>query len=373
MKKTAFFLLFILMACFTWSQENTTLEDIRQIKTEIETKRKLIKAVKPKEYKNNSRKFKFTYFDNENSNLPTTLCNTLAVDKDDVIWVGTEHGIARVDSDFVTAIDTLTIDSLSNLNLSIQNITIDSHNNKWFLINNSIVAKFDNKNWTSYNSKNSPLGVVNQIFADNNENVWFCTNIGVLIFHDNTWTLINTSNSILPDNQVEGGYVDTKNRIWIGTKAGSIMINGNDTISFQNSQTPMKNCTIRKGLEDKDGNIWFATTSIAQLGYFTFLKSNGLVKLGTNNNWSNLNIENSDIPGNTVISFAGDKNSGNIWLSINYDGLTKYKNNEWEVYTPFNSNLSCNTINDIAIDKSGAVWCASRCGLLKIKQKQAKK
>lgn len=373
MKKTAVLFLFTLMACFAWSQENASLEDIRQIKTERDNKRKLIKAVKPKKYKNNSREFKFTSFDDKNSNLPSTLCNTLAVDKDNVVWVGTERGIARVDSDFVTSIDTITIDSIAHMNLSVQSITIDSRNNKWFLINNSIVAKFDNNHWTSLNSKNSPLGVVSQIFADNNDNVWFCTNIGLFKLHDNAWTWINTSNSTILDNQVDGGYVDSKNRIWIGTKAGSIMINGNDTINFQNSETLLNNCTIRKGLEDKDGNIWFTTTSNTKLGYFTYLKNNGLLKLNTNNNWSNLNTENSDIPGNTIISFAGDKNSGNIWLSINYDGLTKYKDNEWEVYTPFNSNLSCNTINDIAIDKSGAVWCASRCGVLKIKAKQAKK
>jgi ligand-binding sensor domain-containing protein len=84
------------------------------------------------------------------------------------------------------------------------------------------VSKFDNTNWTSYNTSNSGLAN-NRVIAiaiDASGNKWFGTEGGVSKFDNAKWTTYNTSNSGLTDYHVYAIAIDTSGNKWFGTLYG---------------------------------------------------------------------------------------------------------------------------------------------------------
>ncbi|MBK7307230.1 MAG: hypothetical protein IPI88_09395 [Chitinophagaceae bacterium] len=92
---------------------------------------------------------------------------------------------------------------------SVRDLEIDKNNNKWFVIGWD-VYKYDNTNWTKYDSTNSPINWARKIFVDHSNNVWFTSWDGVAKFDGKKWSVINKQNSKLPTDKVLGVYVDKK-------------------------------------------------------------------------------------------------------------------------------------------------------------------
>jgi ligand-binding sensor domain-containing protein len=83
-----------------------------------------------------------------------------------------------------------------------------------------VLAKFDGVNWTVYNTSNSglPNNDVWAIAIDGQGNKWIGTDGGGLAKFDGVnWTVYNTSNSGLPYNRVYAIAIDGQGNKWIGT------------------------------------------------------------------------------------------------------------------------------------------------------------
>lgn len=54
----------------------------------------------------------------------------------------------------------------------------------------------------------------------------FGTKIGLITFneHDKEWQILNTENSVLPDNRITTIFEDRSGRIWVGTDAGIVVL-----------------------------------------------------------------------------------------------------------------------------------------------------
>lgn len=376
MKKTTISCLLSVLVIIAWGQGNPSIEELRKFNSGIETLKKTEKSNASKKIKTtaklNTTALDFKLFNSENSNLWMNRCTTLCVDSNNIVWVGTLAGIAKVDSDFVSVIDSKDIINAENRTFLVTGSTVDTKNNKWFLFNNDTVCKFDNNKWITYDAKNSPLRHIFQLISDKTGNVWFCTNTGLIKFDGKNWSTLNTSNSKLPDNQVIGAFVDSRNRIWVGTKRGTIMIDGNNTVDFQLSENPLNSNNFRKAIEDKDGTIWFSLVKINQVGDFTQYSPAGLVSYSNTGKWGELNTSNSNIPGNTIFDLIADKNTNEIWCNIENSGLSKFSETTWKLYSPKRSTINYSDIYATIIDNNDNLWCATNKGLVKVGKKITK-
>ncbi|MCL5990502.1 MAG: hypothetical protein M1419_00155 [Bacteroidetes bacterium] len=104
-------------------------------------------------------------YDKSNSELPETFVNAIVYEKDGTVWIGTDgNGLFKFDGYNWTNYNNQNSDLPSNF---ITTVTIDSLGNKWIgteplfekdsLYFEGGLAKFDNINWTIYNTHNSGL------------------------------------------------------------------------------------------------------------------------------------------------------------------------------------------------------------------------
>lgn len=323
-------------------------------------------------YKNNSDSMDFYVYTMKNSNLKVDVCNSVCVDTNNIVWVGTQDGIARIESNKMTILDTKEIKfNKVRAYYGVNESIVDNFNNKWFVIGQDVVCKYDDKNWTVYDSSNSPLKNIFSIYADKFGNVWFCDSNGLIKYDGKKWSLMNKSNSKLPDNQIVGVFVDSKKRLWVGTEKGSVMFDGEKVEDFRTTISPLRNTSFEKGFEDKDGNMWFTALEVTSYpGGMVGYDTKGIGKYSNTGDWSLLDISNSGIPGNRVTTFTIDEKSSVLWCTLQNIGISKFDGKEWEVYTPQNSKVHNTALRKLAIDKDGVLWCPSGPGLLRIQMKK---
>lgn len=65
-----------------------------------------------------------------------------------------------------------------------------------------------------------------KMYQDRFGRMMFGTKIGLITFneHDKEWQILNTENSVLPDNRITTIFEDRSGRIWVGTGAGIVVL-----------------------------------------------------------------------------------------------------------------------------------------------------
>ena len=81
----------------------------------------------------------WTLFNTKNSHLPSDSVTALAVDNDNIIWIGTEKGLAKYDGKKWFIYDSTNYLTASNISV----IGIDNKNNKWIGLKNGDILEFD--------------------------------------------------------------------------------------------------------------------------------------------------------------------------------------------------------------------------------------
>lgn len=235
----------------------------------------------------------------------------------------------------------------------VTDISIDNLNNKWIASYQNGLFKFDNFNWTNYNTSNSsiPSNSINCLATDNNNNVWIATNQGLTKFNGTTWITYNTSNSGISSNSINSVMVDELNNIWLNTSNKLIKFNGStwsiyadntslyfrsilkiknnivylngggglikfennlfNLFSYFNDSPCIIDCVIEDIDFDSQNNLW--------VGYIQECSKGGLQNF---NNCTNYFSTNSGLPENNIQSIKID-NSNNIWIGTYSSGLVK--------------------------------------------------
>ena len=116
-------------------------------------------------------------------------------------------------------------------------LAIDAQGNKWMGAAGNIwqdgrrvwlaagLVKFDGEHWTVYNTANSdlPNNNVYAVALDAQESKWVGTwRGGVAKFDGQTWEVYDTENSALPSNYVWSLAIDAQGNKWIGTWLGGL-------------------------------------------------------------------------------------------------------------------------------------------------------
>jgi ligand-binding sensor domain-containing protein len=311
----------------------------------------------------------WTVFNQQNSDLPWDMSRAVITDNDNVLWFGTDNGIVKFDR---TKMEVFTCKNTplksekynKNRTTSVSDAAVDSKNNKWFIAGWD-VYKFDGENWTNFDSLNSPINWARKIFVDKSNNVWFTSWDGVAKYDGEKWSVINTTNSKLPSNKTLGVFVDSKNRLWIGTFDGNIRIDNSVTVEFNTSDTPLKKGSISQMYEDRKGNLWFDLYNDDDKSYA------GIFVLKNTGEWESIKPKNTELFNkNDINYFLLDEEKNILWIALNSVGLIKYdiKKDQWETYTPENSNIPSIHVMQLTKDHNGIIWAATFAGIVRINE-----
>jgi ligand-binding sensor domain-containing protein len=110
--------------------------------------------------------------------------------------------------------------SKSNLKYGYQEIFVDNDDNVWYLTNGNGITRFDGNQWDSLlvTDLNSALPTlsISDLEVDSNGILWLATFSGIVRFDSNTWDVTNTDNGLPDSNDVRTIAVSDNHQLWIG-------------------------------------------------------------------------------------------------------------------------------------------------------------
>jgi hypothetical protein len=289
-------------------------------------------------------------FTSQNSPLPSNLVWAIIVDRNNVKWVGTSEGIARIEGNDWQIYDTTNTPIRNN---SIAPEAIDISNNIWFNVAYEGIAKYDGINWSIFDTTNSglPTNFVFDISVDANNIKWIGTGgRGLAKFNDTSWVIYDTTNSGIPGNSPFSLYCD-KNVKWVGmVNKGLGRYNDTSWITYNIFNSGLPGNWVRFVTVDYIGNIWIATDF------------SGLAKFNYSfNQWTVYNTTNSGIPSNELRPVLTD--SYRKWIGTPGGGLAYYNDTDWTVFTPTNSPLPGYGVFGLGLDSNRNLWICCSGGL----------
>lgn len=126
----------------------------------------------------------------------------------------------------------------------------------------------------NHHTANSPLpdNQCRWIAIDSIGRKWFCTQYGIAVYNDTTWTVYNSANSGLTNNSVRHLVFDNQGTAWISTQSGGVCtFNGTTWNSYTKSNSGIISNYIKsvhiapnnikwictdQGLNSFDGTNW---------------------------------------------------------------------------------------------------------------------
>lgn len=207
-------------------------------------------------------------YDTSNSNIPHNNVRSMAFDLIGNIWLATDKGVAKFDGINWSVYDTSNSDLPSDF---INSIDIDQNEAIWVCSGNDVV-KYDGVEWTVFSSQNSelPNGRCDFLYIDQQNNVWISVNsLGLAKYDGFTWEVFDSLNSPIPSNNIHYITSDIDDNLWIGTQPdwdGSKYIGGGlasyDGINWSllnSSVSELPNDNVFSITFDEYDNIWIGT------------------------------------------------------------------------------------------------------------------
>ncbi len=259
-----------------------------------------------------------------------------------------------------------------------------------------------NCSWTTYNSANNSIlaGTINDIEADNENNIWVATNNGIVVFDGTTWTN-HDSTTGLNQHIITQIKKDSEGTIWAGSPTGAYRYCDTTWIVFNSQNSILQGDNILDIETDRFGSLWFTTNTMVKSGGVTYfdgdnywaifsqadgLVSNdiaditidaddniwfasynnldtGITKLQGFSNWITYQYADS-FPLVNIRKIKADLD-GNIWiLSDNYNGVIKFDGINSVFFNQSNSPLT-GIIQCIEVDKQKNIWFGTTNGAYK--------
>ena len=267
------------------------------------------------------------------------------VDRNDCLWLATNRaGLVKLFRDIFVYYDTTNSGIPSN---TVYDVKGDSKGNIWLATVKGLV-KYNGSKWNIFNNENSQLpdDIFFSIEIDKNDEniIWIGTwKHGLIKFDGQSCKIYKMSNSILPSNNINDIEVDKKSKLWLGTTEGLVSYDGLNWEIFNKKNSDLKNNFITSLFVDNNNSLW-----IGARDSFCLTKYDG-------HSWHVFDSTNSIFTREWVRDINMDK-KGNLWISTLASGLIKYSFGKWTRYTTFNSNLTSNCLDFIAIDDFDNVW-----------------
>lgn len=248
----------------------------------------------------------------EKTDYPTTLF----VDRNGILWIGSEKGLTSYNHKTGRFKTFTSHDGLTNE--PVRRIKDDLNGNLWISFRSSFINRFSNGAFNVLEPSEGLTGnVINAILVDDNGNLLLgSSEKGVFIYKDRTI-------SPHPDADIKGSQLiamieDSKGELWIGTTTGLFRVNDECTQKYTTSEG-LSNNRIHAIMEDQQGNLWIAT----EKGLNRVKRKQG----------SKIAVQHF-LKEITFISLFEDKEKS-IWAATLNSGLIRLKQGIFTSYGPF--------------------------------------
>lgn len=361
----------------------------------------------------------YRYESDNSQSLPGNNVNTIFIDNNENIWLGTDAGLALFNpiTEGFTVFKHEPNNSKSLIGNFIHSIAQVEDGKLWIGTENGGISILDIQQ-SMFSTPESTQFVnieagddqyslsdqtVRSILQDTYGNIWIGLYGGGINFISNrqsffkNWTyspIPGIKNSL--SNKIAWGIAaDADDRLWIGTDGGGIDLFENNVKikTFNQENSSLSDNAILASFKDSRNNIWFGTfdgginiydSQAKQLSALEF--NNPLdIRCFSEDNQGNIWIggsngiyvydyskgvtqsytkENSELRENLVRSIYHD-HKGNIWLAFFGEGIAIYSPemkliNYYDVTKGFPSNL----VNHITHDRSGNIWIGTGEGVV---------
>jgi DMSO/TMAO reductase YedYZ molybdopterin-dependent catalytic subunit len=254
---------------------------------------------------------------------------------------------------------------------SIRCITPDQKGGFWVGTNGGGAAhRSADGTWTVYNTTNSilPHNTIYSIAVDAMDGVWFVggapdegMGLGAVYKRGNNWTIYTSAESDLPADFAQAVVVDQKGGVWFGTAAGAAYRDAQGTWKTYDQKDGLPASSITQIVLDDQGGAWigfypvFNDAEGTWLGGYAYLNSQGEVTAHT---------DDAGFFGQWVRSISLDKDGG-VWVCrfglidyINPDGVkVTYEDRD---LLPFMADGD--TIRTVTADGEGGLWVGLTTG-----------
>lgn len=294
-----------------------------------------------------SQSSQWLHYDTTNTSMPTNRLGPIGIDQNNNVWVGTDlhNGLQKFDNN-----------SWSNIPghpalYAATHLVIDQSGNIWIGTPAYGVFFFDGTAWQRFTDTNSPLpsNDITALYADNMNNIWIGTALGLAKLNGSTWTIFNTANSNICSNWITSLDQDASGNLWMGgyptwsgpnlVGGGLCMLSGTTFTTYNSSNSPLLDDYVGHVRCDNNNNIWLSTVT----GIFKF----------DNTNWIHYNAANSPLPNDTILTIELD-DQNILWAGCP-QGLIKFSGATATLYNILNPDTNT-YVSDIEIDNFGNKW-----------------
>lgn len=290
----------------------------------------------------------------EANTIPASFIVCMIQDKKGSIWFGTfGGGIAKYDGANWEVFNSFNSKLPSDV---VYSLAIDKNNSVWIGTVDGL-AKFDGKIWRIYNKTNSklPSNMVYSIAVDKNDNKWIGTTKGLAKLSGANWKSYNTLNSRIPHNHVTALAVDNDNFLWTGTFEGLARFDGVNWKVYKNNNSPLPYNDIYSLFIDEANKVYVGTWGG---GLATIIK----------NIWNVFNTTNSKLPDNYISSIHYDHNKKLVVGTLS--GIGILSGSTWNVWKTKNSPLPNNSVYSLLKDNFDNIWIGTEKGLAVYNEKE---
>ena len=291
--------------------------------------------------------------------LPSQLINVIYKDSLGNSWYGTEKGLVKIKytHDSKNIIENYNV-KLGLDSVSVSTVLKDLHSNMWigykedglFVINSqedSIVNLYERDDFDSR--------MINDLTLDKNGDIWIATRLNG-VYHYNikmdTFRRYSTNEGFLHNN-ISDLYCDSKGKIWIASSSPGLSYFEDEVFHFLNDYDNIKGVKFNCITEDSLGNIWLGSDGKGLYMY------NG-------ENFINYTTESGLL--SNYIYLIGSDHHNNIWIGSR-NGLTRYKSSSGN-FEQFSSKIQGlsdieTSTNAYFLDNQGNVWFGLNQGVLR--------
>ncbi len=251
-------------------------------------------------------------FDNYSfvNGLYDSLITCITEDGSGNIWFGTNSGAVKYDGiNFKTY---TTKDGLSSN--TIHSLKKDEHSNAiWIGTVNGLNKISESGKVDTFRVSDVQNGnKIDQLFVDNEGNIWLGTKNGLYRFRDESFSTFNEKDGLI-NPAVFPIFRDRKKDLWIGTyEAGFYRYNGKEFKNFS-EKDGLIGTQMNAGMEDKNGNIWMGTNK----GVSIYDPSASL-RTGSKS-FKNIHGKKDGLKSDSVTAVIQDR-KGRMWLGGNKGG-----------------------------------------------------
>ena len=299
------------------------------------------------------------------SGIHDNVISSVAVDQNDVVWVGSKNGVSSYDG---REWQYYSSDNSGLIGMVINSIKVDKENNKWFATNSGI-SKYNGSIWVNEATSTSPTFPNNWVedieFLEDGRKI-IATKNGLGISSNNEWKVTRFGTDPYANWFTDIAVID-ENDIWITHKNNGLLHLDGSRFGerfFSDENSPDLIFSYNSVAIDED-EVWFGhsineTNGIVGLSTFSF-SDNNFNRIRYQALWG-IDVYNIKI-----------KNGNEKWIASR-NGLFVFNDyNNRKLYNTQNSPLKAWGVFDVAFDSKGDAWIATDgAGLYHFKVTQLK-